>query len=337
VRHRSFVPDSMWRISSSWIYVELVSLAVVLAEETSSGKDAGRASNSDLIDCGGGDCKAMRRRKVVWASRAHSEIARPLGALDCAICVDWSGGIYPALRLTADAARAHFILQRRSVVRKEECPIHCLCESSGVPFFRSMVTRECRKACNPAFGMPRRFNSGCSIRFRKLLPEIGRPFRASNTWPALLSWTCCLKISARPGSMSIFLIAFLAWGDSSCPFQTPRRTYITQLSRSRSVTCRPDASPIRIPASARNANRTRHWPSAPSMIFLNCSSVKIALLWIFRLPQAQLPGHPKLFFREPALLPTILRIGGGRWGSRSQPRVIFIDRYTISVIETCAG
>jgi hypothetical protein len=41
------------------MYVELVSLAVVLAEETSSGKDAGRASNNDLIDCGGGNCKAM--------------------------------------------------------------------------------------------------------------------------------------------------------------------------------------------------------------------------------------------------------------------------------------
>jgi hypothetical protein len=26
-----------------------------------------------------------------------------------------------------------------SVVRKEECPIHCFCKSSGVPLFRSMV------------------------------------------------------------------------------------------------------------------------------------------------------------------------------------------------------
>src|SRR5438045_4156229 len=34
-----------------------------------------------------------------------------------------------------------------SVVRKEECRIHCFCKSLGVPFLRSIVTRECRKAC----------------------------------------------------------------------------------------------------------------------------------------------------------------------------------------------
>jgi integrase len=35
--------------------------------------------------------------------------------------------------------------------------------------------------------MPSRFNSGCSTRFRTLLPEIGEPFRASKTRPALFS------------------------------------------------------------------------------------------------------------------------------------------------------
>ena len=82
----------------------------------------------------------------------------------------------------------------------------------------------------------------------------------------------------------------------------------TQLSRSRSSTCRPDASPIRMPVPASNANRTRYWPSAPSMICSQLFFCEIPLLWIIGLTQVQFPRHPNLLPRTSFTTPTILRI-----------------------------
>ena len=70
--------------------------------------------------------------------------------------------------------------------------------------------------------------------------------------------TCCFNISARPESISISLTALVVFGVCSLPFQTPRQTWMTQLSKSKSSTCRPEASPIRIPVPASNAKRTRY-------------------------------------------------------------------------------